>query len=113
MNNGQHVAIVGATGMVGQEFIKVLLQRNFPMATIQLYASDTWAGRKVFVGHQEMVVKETANDSFDNVDIALFSAGAEISKHFAPIAAKAGALVIDSAAENGPAGTAGCARGQR
>ncbi len=98
MNNGQHVAIVGATGMVGQEFIKVLLQRNFPMATIQLYASDRSAGRKVFVGHQEMVVKETANDSFDNVDIALFSAGAEISKHFAPIAAKAGALVIDNSA---------------
>jgi aspartate-semialdehyde dehydrogenase len=98
MNNGQHVAIVGATGMVGQEFIKVLLQRNFPMATIQLYASDRSAGRKVFVGHQEMVVKETANDSFDNVDIALFSAGAGISKHFAPIAAKAGALVIDNSA---------------
>jgi aspartate-semialdehyde dehydrogenase len=50
------------------------------------------------VGHQEKVVKETANDSFDNVDIALFSAGAEISKHFAPVAAKAGALVIDNSA---------------
>lgn len=98
MNSGYHVAIVGATGMVGQEFIKVLIQRNFPMATIQLFASDRSAGRKVFVGHQEMVVKETATDSFDNVDIALFSAGAEISKHFAPIAAKAGALVIDNSA---------------
>ena len=98
MSNGHHVAIVGATGMVGQEFIKILMQRNFPMASIQLYASDRSAGRKVFVGHQEMVVKETANDSFDNVDIALFSAGAEISKHFAPIAAKAGALVIDNSA---------------
>jgi aspartate-semialdehyde dehydrogenase len=98
MNSGHHVAIVGATGMVGQEFIKVLMQRNFPMASIQLYASDRSAGRKVFVGHQEMVVKETANDSFDNVDIALFSAGAEISKHFAPIAAKSGALVIDNSA---------------
>ena len=98
MKNGYHVAIVGATGMVGQEFIKVLMQRNFPMASIQLYASDRSAGRKVFVGHQELVVKETANDSFDNVDIALFSAGAEISKHFAPIAAKAGALVIDNSA---------------
>ncbi|MBN1376566.1 MAG: aspartate-semialdehyde dehydrogenase [Dehalococcoidia bacterium] len=98
MNNGYHVAIVGATGMVGQEFIKVLIQRGFPMASIQLCASDRSAGRKVFVGHQEMVVKETASDSFDNVDIALFSAGAEISKHFAPIAAKAGALVIDNSA---------------
>jgi aspartate-semialdehyde dehydrogenase len=97
-NNGYHVAIVGATGMVGQEFIKVLLQRKFPMASLQLYASDRSAGRKVFVGHQEHVVKETAADSFNSVDIALFSAGSEISKHFAPIAAKAGALVIDNSA---------------
>ena len=73
-NNGYHVAIVGATGMVGQEFIKVLVQRKFPMASLQLYASDRSAGRKVFVGHQEMIVKETAGDSFNNVDIALFSA---------------------------------------
>jgi len=98
MNNGYNVAIVGATGMVGQEFIKVLLQRKFPARNILLYASDRSAGRKMFVGHQEIVVKETANDSFDNVDIALFSAGSDISKHFAPIAAKAGALVIDNSA---------------
>lgn len=98
MNNGYNVAIVGATGMVGQEFIKVLLQRKFPAKNILLYASDRSAGRKLFVGHQEIVVKETANDSFDGVDIALFSAGSDISKHFAPIAAKAGALVIDNSA---------------
>lgn len=98
MNNGYTVAIVGATGMVGQEFIKVLLQRKFPAKNILLYASDRSAGRRMFVGHQEIVVKETANDSFDNVDIALFSAGSDISKHFAPIAAKAGALVIDNSA---------------
>jgi len=97
-NNGYHVAIVGATGMVGQEFIKILLQRKFPVSSLQLYASDRSAGRKVYVGHQEIVVKETASDSFDNVDIALFSAGSEISKHFAPLAAKAGALVIDNSA---------------
>ncbi len=97
-NNGYHVAIVGATGMVGQEFIKILVQRKFPMASLQLYASDRSAGRKVFVGHQEMIVKETAQDSFNSIDIALFSAGSEISKHFAPVAAKAGALVIDNSA---------------
>jgi len=84
--------------MVGQEFIKILLQRKFPVSSLQLYASDRSAGRKVYVGHQEIVVKETASDSFDNVDIALFSAGSEISKHFAPLAAKAGALVIDNSA---------------
>ena len=98
MTDGYNVAIVGATGMVGQEFIKILLQRNFPIASIQLYASDRSAGRKVFVGHQSIVVKETGNDSFENIDIALFSAGAEISKHFAPIAVRSGALVIDNSA---------------
>lgn len=98
MSNGYRIAIVGATGMVGQEFIKVLLQRKFPMTSISLYASDRSAGRKVFVGSQEIIVKETASDSFDNIDIALFSAGTEISKQFAPIAVKAGALVIDNSA---------------
>jgi aspartate-semialdehyde dehydrogenase len=92
------VAIVGATGMVGQEFIKVLEQRKFPVSSIQLYASDRSAGKKLFVGHQEIEVKETSADSFQHVDIALFSAGAEISRHFSPIAAKAGALVVDNSA---------------
>jgi aspartate-semialdehyde dehydrogenase len=92
------LAIVGATGLVGQEFIKVLEQRKFPASSISLYASDRSAGKKLFVGHQEIEVKETAADSFQHVDIALFSAGAEISRHFAPIAAKSGALVIDNSA---------------
>ena len=98
MDNGYNVAIVGATGMVGQEFIKVLLQRKFPAKSIDLYASDRSAGRAMFVGHEEVVVKETTNDSFNNIDIALFSAGADISRHFAPIAARAGALVVDNSA---------------
>ena len=93
-----NVAIVGATGMVGQEFIKILEQRSFPMASIRLYASDRSAGKKLYVGHEEIVVKETALDSFQHIDIALFSAGSEISKHFAPIAAKSGALVVDNSA---------------
>jgi aspartate-semialdehyde dehydrogenase len=93
-----HVAIVGATGMVGQEFIKVLQQRNFPVASVNLYASDRSAGKKLYVGHQEMEVKETAPEAFQNVDIALFSAGSEISRYFSPIAAKSGALVVDNSA---------------
>jgi aspartate-semialdehyde dehydrogenase len=92
------VAIVGATGLVGQEFIKILEQRKFPVSSIRLYASDRSAGKKVFVGHQEVTVKETSAESFQQVDIALFSAGTEISRHFSPIAAKAGALVIDNSA---------------
>lgn len=93
-----NVAIVGATGMVGQEFIKVLQQRNFPISSIRLYASDRSAGKKLFFGHKEIEVQETNPDSFQGIDIALFSAGAEISRHFSPMAAKSGALVIDNSA---------------
>ena len=93
-----NVAIVGATGLVGQEFIKVLQQRNFPMASISLYASDRSEGKKLYVGHEAIVVKETSPESFHNVDIALFSAGSEISRYFAPIAAKTGTLVVDNSA---------------
>jgi aspartate-semialdehyde dehydrogenase len=92
------VAVIGATGLVGQEFIKTLEQRKFPMSSISLFASDRSSGKKMFVGHQEMTVKETAGDSFNNIDIALFSAGSDTSKTFAPIAARAGALVIDNSA---------------
>ena len=95
---GLHVAVVGATGLVGQEFIKVLEQRNFPMSSIRLLASDRSAGRKLFVNHEEVEVKETTSQSFDHVDIALFSAGTEISNHFSPIAARAGVVVIDNSA---------------
>jgi aspartate-semialdehyde dehydrogenase len=91
-----NVAIVGATGLVGQEFIKVLRQRKFPMNSIHLYASDRSAGKKITVNHEEMEVHETAPNSFDGIDIALFSAGAEASHHFSPIATRAGAVVIDN-----------------
>jgi len=90
------VAIVGATGLVGQEFIKVLEQRNFPMDSVILLASDRSAGKKMFVAHQELEVKETVPESFKGIDIALFSAGAETSKHFSPIAAQAGTVVVDN-----------------
>jgi aspartate-semialdehyde dehydrogenase len=93
---GLKVAIVGATGLVGQEFIKVLEQRDFPMNSIELLASDRSAGKKLFVNHREMEVKETSPASFKDVDIALFSAGAEISRYFSPLAAQAGAVVVDN-----------------
>jgi aspartate-semialdehyde dehydrogenase len=95
---GYRVAIVGATGLVGQEFIKILGQRNFPMESISLFASDRSAGKKMFVNHQEIEVKETIPESFKGIDIALFSAGAEISRHFSPIAAQSGVAVIDNSA---------------
>jgi aspartate-semialdehyde dehydrogenase len=93
---GYRVAILGATGLVGQEFIKVLTQRNFPMNSIHLLASDRSAGKKMFVAHQEIEVKEAVPESFQGIDIVLASAGAEVSKHFSPIAAQAGAVVIDN-----------------
>ena len=93
---GFKVAIVGATGLVGQEFIKILEQRNFPMSTILLLASDRSAGKKLFVSHREIEVKETVPESFKGIDIALFSAGAETSRYFSPIAVQSGAVVIDN-----------------
>ncbi len=92
------VAIVGATGLVGQEFIKVLLQRDFPMSSIHLLASDRSAGKKLVVNQQEIEVRETVPESFEGIDVALFSAGAEISRHFSPIAVQSGAVVIDNSA---------------
>lgn len=92
------VAIVGATGMVGQEFIKILDQRKFPISNLQLYASDRSVGKKLTVSHQEIEVKKTTEDSFKDVSIALFSAGADISRQFSPVAARQGATVIDNSA---------------
>ena len=93
---GYRVAIVGATGLVGQEFIKVLEQRNFPIESISLLASDRSAGRKMLVAQQEIEVKETVPESFQGIHIALFSAGAETSHYFSPIAAQSGVVVIDN-----------------
>jgi aspartate-semialdehyde dehydrogenase len=93
---GYKVAIVGATGMVGQEFNKVLEQRNFPVESIELLASDRSAGKKLFFSHQEIEVKETVPELFKDIDIALFSAGAEVSRYFSPIAAQSGSVVIDN-----------------
>ncbi|MDY6893209.1 MAG: aspartate-semialdehyde dehydrogenase [Chloroflexota bacterium] len=88
--------MVGATGLVGQEFIKVLEQRGFPMSSIRLLASDRSAGKKMFVNSQEIEVEELTSHSFDSINIALFSAGGEISEHYAPIAANKGAVVVDN-----------------
>jgi len=92
------VAIVGATGLVGQEFIKTLEQREFPVSSLTLLASERSVGKKMMAMGHELEVKETTTDSFHGIDIALFSAGAEHSRHFSPVAAKSGAAVIDNSA---------------
>ncbi len=92
------VAVVGATGAVGTEMIHVLEERKFPVSTLLPLASARSAGGSVpFLG-QEVAVRELTTDSFAGVDIALFSAGSEVSREYAPVAAKAGAVVIDNSA---------------
>ncbi len=90
------VAVVGATGAVGAEMIEILEERKFPVGVLQPLASYRSAGGRVTFHDQELVVRELTKDSFEGVDIALFSAGADISREYAPIAAKAGAVVIDN-----------------
>ena len=96
MNRDPHVAVVGATGAVGVEMIKTLEKRHFPAGKLTLLASARSAGRKLKFKGQDIAVKELTKDSFKGIDIALFSAGGGISREFAPIAAKAGCVVIDN-----------------
>jgi aspartate-semialdehyde dehydrogenase len=96
MSEPKHVAIVGATGAVGEEMLLCLEQRNFPVAKLTLLASARSAGKKIPFRGEEIVVQELTHDSFAGVDIALFSAGGGISLEFGPSAAAAGAVVIDN-----------------
>jgi aspartate-semialdehyde dehydrogenase len=89
-------AVVGATGAVGQEMLKVLEQRRFPVGELRALASARSVGRKVSFAGQEHGVKELTEDSFAGVRLALFSAGGPVSQRFAPIAARAGAMVVDN-----------------
>jgi len=90
-----NVAILGATGAVGTEFLKLIEERNFPFKELRLLASKRSAGKKLTTCGQEFTVEEATADSFKDIDIALF-AGGSISKEFAPHAVKAGAVVIDN-----------------
>src|SRR6476619_2448310 len=91
-----NVAIVGATGAVGQEFLTVLAERNFPIKNLKLLASAKSAGKQIEFAGKKYTVEELTKDSFKDVQIAFFSAGGSISKEFAPAAVAAGAVVIDN-----------------
>lgn len=91
-----NVAVVGATGAVGQQMIKILEERNFPIKQLKLLASSSSAGKTVMFKGQEIVLEEATPDSFAGVDYALFSAGGAISKELAPHAVRHGAVVIDN-----------------
>ena len=90
------VAIVGATGAVGVELLRLLEQRAFPVRQLKLLASPKSAGKRLGFRGEQLPVEALSEDSFTDVDFALFSAGASTSKVFAPLAVKAGATVIDN-----------------
>lgn len=91
-----HLAIAGVTGAVGQEFLSILEERNFPFTTLKMLASSRSKGKKITFKGKEYTVEELTKDSFVGIDIALFSAGGSRSREFAPAAAKAGAVVVDN-----------------
>src|SRR5687767_14728235 len=91
-----NVAIVGATGAVGQEFLSVLAQRDFPIKSVKFLASARSAGKTVEFKGKAHTIEELKHDSFRDVQIAFFSAGGSVSKEFAPSAVKAGAVVVDN-----------------
>jgi aspartate-semialdehyde dehydrogenase len=90
------IAIVGATGAVGREMLNVLEQRQFPHGELRLLASSRSAGNSISYRGESLTVQELTQDSFDGIDLALFSAGGSISKQFAPFAAERGTIVIDN-----------------
>ncbi len=90
------VAVVGATGAVGREMLRTLESRKFPVKKLVLLASPRSAGTKLPFAGGELTVEALTPESFEGVDVALFSAGASVSREFGPIAAQAGAIVIDN-----------------
>jgi aspartate-semialdehyde dehydrogenase len=91
-----NVAVVGATGAVGREMVKILDERKFPIKDLILLASERSAGETISFKKKELEVHELNTNSFNNIDIALFSAGSSVSRKFAPLAAKNGTIVIDN-----------------
>lgn len=96
MSNLKHVAIAGATGAVGAEMIRCLEERNYPVGQLTLLASARSAGKTLKFKGEDIVIKELTKDSFKGVDVALFSAGGDISRAFAQAAVDAGAVVVDN-----------------
>ncbi len=96
MKSEYHVAVAGATGAVGNEMLQILEEQEFPVASLKLLASSRSAGKTLDFRGESLHVEELRDDSFEGVDIALFSAGAAASRQFAPAAAESGCVVIDN-----------------
>ena len=93
---GRTVAMVGATGAVGQELLRVLLQRSFPVDELRLLASARSAGKTIAFAGEDVQVRELSSDAFEGCDVAFFSAGGGVSKEWAPRAVERGAVVVDN-----------------
>src|SRR6266545_4610396 len=93
---GYHVAIIGATGAVGQELLRVLEQRSFPVASLRPVGSARSSGKSVRFRDESIPVHELGSESFDKIDIAFFSDGGEISRKYVPVACQADAIAIDN-----------------
>ena len=93
------VGVVGATGLVGQTMIQVLVEREFPVRELRPLASGRSAGREVTIGGRRATVAEATPEAFEGIEIALFSAGSDVSRDLAPEAVRRGALVIDNSAQ--------------
>ena len=96
MANGYNVAVAGATGAVGVEMVKTLEKRNFPVKNLKLLASSRSAGKTMKYMGEDIVIEEMTHDSFKGVDIALFSAGGDISREYRPFVVDSGAVMIDN-----------------
>ncbi len=95
-NEKYNVAVVGATGAVGEEMRKILEERLFPVGTLRLLASERSAGQRLDFGGRQVPVEVLDENSFNDIDIAMFSAGSSVSARYAPVAVGAGAVVIDN-----------------
>lgn len=96
VEKGYHIAVVGATGAVGQQMLKTLEERNFPIQSVKLLSSKRSAGKKIIFKGEEITVEEATPESFEGIQLALFSAGGSVSKALAPEAAKRGAICVDN-----------------
>lgn len=90
------IAVVGATGAVGQEILRVLEKRSFPLTSLRCFASEKSQGKQLSFGQQKISVEILSERCFEEIDIAIFSAGSKISKIYAPLAVESGAIVIDN-----------------
>ncbi len=95
MSKTYNIAVVGATGLVGQEFLRIATARRFPYNGLRLLASSRSAGKRLIVGEREEIVEEATPHSFEDIDLAFFSVSSEVSRQMVPHAVKAGAVVID------------------